>query len=80
MSVVEECLCGKKKINLNPTNWARHINACKTVKKKNSSSSLFTYFKKSTTPCSYSTEPSEPEFNVKKFKKTGKCYDVLPSL
>lgn len=76
MSVVEECICGKKKKNLNPTNWARHINACKTVKKKNSSSSLFAYFKKSTTPSSYSTER---EFNAKKFKKTGKCYDnILP--
>lgn len=73
MSVVEECICGKKKNTLNSTNWARHINACKTIKKKKSSLSIFTYFKKSTTPS------TDPEFNAKKFKKTGKCYDILPT-
>lgn len=74
MSVAEECLCGKKKNSLNPTNCARHINAFKTIKHNNSSSNINTFFKRCTT---FSSNSTEHTFDAKQFKKSGKCYDIL---
>lgn len=28
------CVCGKKQLGMNSTNWLRHIHACKIVKSK----------------------------------------------
>lgn len=67
MSVMEACLCGKKKNKLNPTNWGRHLSTCKSMKNKNSTSKyLTTYFKR------ISASSSSSESNAKKMKKTGK--------
>jgi len=65
----EACLCGKKKMNINPTNWKRHLSACKTIKKKNSSSKyLNTYFK------GFLKTSSSSDSDAKKMKKNGKYY------
>lgn len=67
MSVIEACLCGKKKNNLNSTNWGRHLSTCKSIKNKNSTSKyLTTYFKR------ISASSSSTESDTKKIKKTGK--------
>lgn len=67
----------EKKKNLNSTNWARHLNACRMTKKKNSSSKyLSTYFKRFLTPSS-STSTESAESDAKKIKKTGKYTLIL---
>lgn len=69
MSDDEACLCGKKKMKINPTNWKRHLNACKTIKNKNSSSKyLNTYFKR------FLKTSSSTESDAKKIKINGKYY------
>lgn len=70
MSVIETCLCGKKKNNLNLTNWGRHLSTCKSIKNKNSTSKYLTTYFKRISASSSSTESSESD--AKKMKKTGK--------
>lgn len=40
-----DCVCGKKRSNLNQTNWTRHVNACKKKKSCSTAHSISTYFK-----------------------------------
>lgn len=56
------CLCGKKKLKLNETNWKRHVSSCKIVLKHqnsktqtNTSKDLTSYFPKKR-QCSFETD------------------------
>ncbi|KAL4107253.1 hypothetical protein QTP88_017633 [Uroleucon formosanum] len=42
-----KCICGKKRTNLNNTNWSRHLSSCKKVKWSLTSQSVSSFFKKS---------------------------------
>ncbi|XP_050065236.1 zinc finger MYM-type protein 1-like isoform X2 [Aphis gossypii] len=42
----EECICGKKKLMLNDTNWKRHTTSCKMRKSKNNNSDISSFFKR----------------------------------
>jgi len=42
-----KCICGKKRTNLNNTNWSRHLSSCKKVKLSLTSQSVSLFFKKS---------------------------------
>lgn len=51
MSTNINCLCGKKRLNLNDTNWKRHLTSCSIAKLKKSNvvndvSSFFTIKRK----------------------------------
>lgn len=41
------CRCGKKKNNLNSTNWARHITTCKIMKSVNATGNISSFLKRS---------------------------------
>lgn len=42
-----KCICGKRRANLNNTNWSRHLASCKKVKLSLTSQSVSSFFKKS---------------------------------
>ncbi|KAL4091162.1 hypothetical protein QTP88_025899 [Uroleucon formosanum] len=42
-----KCICGKKRTNLNNTNWSQHLSSCKKVKWSLTSQSVSSFFKKS---------------------------------
>lgn len=39
------CVCGKKRVNINDTNWSRHMSSCKKMKLSKSAPSVSTFFK-----------------------------------
>lgn len=47
------CACGKKKGNMNSTNWARHLTSCKTMTFKSKNTSILSFVKR---PAATSTE------------------------
>lgn len=58
------CVCGKKKSNLNSTNWSRHIESCKLIKLKrenteNKNGNIMNFYKRSTLS-------SDPNMDIKK--------------
>lgn len=49
IGLISVCSCGKKKLNLNETNWKRHMSSCKVeerLKIAKTSNSLTNYFSK----------------------------------
>jgi len=42
-----KCICGKRRVNLNNTNWSRHLSSCKKVKLSLTSPNVSSFFKKS---------------------------------
>lgn len=40
------CVCGKKRVNINNTNWSRHLASCKKMKLSCSSPSVSSFFTK----------------------------------
>lgn len=59
------CPCGKKKMNLNSTNWKRHIASCKIKKSANTMGNISTFLKK------MSTVTTADELNNKIKKRSG---------
>lgn len=41
------CICGKSKMNMNKTNWTRHIDACKVMKSVKKSRPINSFFNES---------------------------------
>jgi len=44
------CICGKKREQLNPTNWKRHLDYCKVRKNKMTSRPISFFFPTPATP------------------------------
>lgn len=57
-NVVGLCVCGKKRENMNFTNWIRHTTTCKTLKISNTNVNISKFFKRSASTLT--------ELNVKK--------------
>lgn len=41
----DTCLCGKKRLSLNTTNWSRHVISCKKKRVCSGNSSITNFFK-----------------------------------
>lgn len=59
------CACGKKKNNINSTNWSRHLMSCKIEKIKQKCSTISTYFNTSVGSQKHSLD-KDLEDNIKK--------------
>jgi len=70
------CVCGKKQLGMNSTNWLRHTHACKSVKAKQNCLNIKSFFNKkcSNIPINHNLDTEDNSTTVsKKVAFNGNC-------
>ncbi|XP_025190406.1 zinc finger MYM-type protein 1-like [Melanaphis sacchari] len=78
-----KCMCGKRRANINNTNWSRHLASCKKVKLSLTSQSVSSFFKKSR-PTTDTADTDYPDLGRKEIENkvpvlfNNKCLVLQP--